>query len=451
MVTLLEILEKCCDMPEKQAVEHLKKCITNARSNPVQIDGCETRAIALLVNLANKHYAIPLDCQYTARLALTESKFVHSTIRCINGLISHSTKFSDAKHNGGVLAHSYNSSEQPCHASPYVNSHTTQFIKPFDWCGNSANLSNKILFCTAFYWQNRVLILAEAIAEAIPVFTDALLKLGMAEHDLQFAIKVSREALQPRVPSDNGYKTLYFPRRYSGSHDDYLLISPVPSVAMQREIQRRTQHGALEEGARIRTRRHQVGETKPLNVGDFYGSLSGYVTMFDGGFFNAKSFRLERALHWFSQGKLYWGKLPKKTVEKAQNPTHYDPYAFLFRFIATPHPKIHERTIIRGGFRHLLKDYLLAPHLEWAQLADNGELNIPREQVSDLHYFVFGRRFKPDEPELIHKKQRCRELICNKALSLLTKIINAPLSTFHTDLLYEAIDDIFVLRFGEEE
>lgn len=463
MTTLLDIIKRCHDMPAKNAIEHLKKWLTNARSNPVQIDGYETNAIALLINLTNKHDSTPFDCQKTARIALQESKFVHSTIGCIQGLISHSIKFSDAKYRGGILAYPHKKSTPSSTISRYVNSLTTQFIKPFDWCGNSANLSNKILFCTAFRWQERVLTLAEAIAEDIPEFTNALLQLGMREEDLQFAIKVSRDALQPRVPNGNSYKTLYFPRRHSQSPNDYLLITPVPSVAMQREIQRRTQRESQEEGRYIRTRRHQVGETKPLNVGDFYGSLSGYVTMFNGGFFNAKSFRLERALYWFLQGKIYWGRLPKKPKDTPSNPTHYDPYAFLFHFIATPHPKAHERKRIRGGFRHLLKSYLLAPHLEWAQLADQGELERPQAPWSDLHYFVFGQALTNDEHETSPHptnqskqtsqsnqiKQRCRELICSHTKSSLTKIIDAPLSAFHTELLYEAIDDIFALRFGE--
>lgn len=440
MNTLESVLSEYEKLAGKQASDYIKKTIPNARSSPVQIDQNETKAIALLVNLSAKLTPEKIDCRDSAAKALKDAKFLKSTVECIQGVISHSIKFSDAKYSGGVLAYPQRNSAKNSH---YVSSATTRFLKPFDWCGNSADLSKKILFCTAFRWQNRVLTLAEAVAERIPVFITALTELGLSEEQIDDIAKKSQIALQPRVPDGKSYKTLYFPRRSSGKTNDYLLVTPVPSVAMQREIQRRTQKEALPEGVYIRTRRHKVGETKPLNVGDFYGSLTGHVTMLDGGFFNAKTPRHERALARFLAGHAYWGSLPKSDPKAGKDRKDADPFFFLTPITGSQYPKAHEHNQMRGGFKSLLINYLLAPHLEWAKLADSGELTFSSASGSPIHYFVFGRL--RDETA----KQRCIDAIAKQVASL-AHDRGRTLSKAHIEALYEAIDEVITLRFNPE-
>lgn len=439
MNTLQTVLSEYESLLEKQAEEYLKKAIPNSRSLPVQIDNNETNAIALLVNLAAKLTPSPIYCRKSAATALKDAKFLKSAIDSIQGLISHSIKFSDAKYSGGVLAYPQMNSDNH---SNYVSSATTNLLKPFDWCGNSADLSKKILFCTAFRWQDRILTLAEAIAQRIPVFVDALIELGLDQSQIEAIVQKSQLALQPRVPNGKSYKTLYFPRRSSGKADDYLLVTPVPSVAMQREIQRRTQKDALPEETFIRTRRHKVGETKPLNVGDFYGSLTGYVTMLNGGFFNAKTPQQERILSWFLAGNAYWGSLPKNDTKADKDPNAAGIFFFLPKITGSQYPKAHEYNQMRGGFKHLLINYLLAPHLDWAKLADNGELTPLSDKYSPLHYFVFGNY--SDEIA----RQRCSDAIARK-IAFLAHQHNLTLAKAHTEALYEAIEDVMALRFGE--
>lgn len=437
MLSFSQLITEYKQLKNKEQDDFLKNNFYSSRAHPVQIDNCETDAVALLVNLANKLKPDPVYCHETAQTALANDKFLTTALACTKGLISHSIKYSDAKFAGGFLNLSppQSSTEQD-----FVHSATTRLVKPLDWTGNAADLSNKILFCTAFYWQQQILTLTEAVAKAIPEFTQALLALGLDNQQVEKITQICQQAIQPKYPEGNSFKTLYFPRRSSKKANDYLLVTPLPNVAFQRELYSRTQNDKLPEGTYLRKRRHKVGETKPVNVGDFYGSISGFVTVLDGGFFAATSSLHDRSLHWFLAGKAYWPPLPK--AKKAADSAKIAKYPELFAFLNQVHfaegLRANQIQHLENGFKNLLVNHFFAAHLEWAKLADQQLITPQSDTLSEQHYIVFGQL--SDEIA----KQRFIQLVQNR----IARMLEGGLSTVQQTALTTALNAVIELRFG---
>jgi len=380
------------ELPIDKQFEALRSEVCHARATPVVIDDTPLDFLVFLINCSDKkHSPETVRSHSAARALLADGKWFSNVLATIPGLVSHAIKFADARYSGSLFIPQVADSAASLH---YVSSASTALRKPWDWAGNSAALGRKVLFSTAFSWQGEVLTLTEALARRVPVFVNGLLELGLSEPQWQQLQQAVDRAVQPRTPGGASYKTLYFPRLEQG---DYVLLTPVPSVAMQREIYQRTLSQAQPESHYFRTRRHRVGESKPQNVGDFYNSISGAVAMLHGGLFNPTQAQDDRRLAVFLAGRPVWGEI--RLQDSLDGKTKVSPFAFIDAEQASGHydsnRRSWQRQILAPNFYRLLRHTLLVPVLDYRNRYLMGELDMA-SKPSALHWLVYGDIQDPD-------------------------------------------------------
>lgn len=400
-----ELAEETGLTVDKQ-LETLRAVICHARAMPVVVDDTPLDFLACLINLSDKKHSPETVTSYSAASALlADEKWFQNVLATIPGLVSHGIKFADARYTGSLFIPQVDDSDMARH---YVSSASSWLRKPFDWAGNSAALGRKVLFCTAFSWQGEVLTLTEALARRESVFINGLRELGLSDSQWQQLQQAVDAAVQPRTPTGASYKTLYFPRI---DHDDYLLLTPVPSVAMHREIYQRTLSSEQPDSHYYRTRRHRVGESKPQNVGDFYNSVSGAVAMLHGGLFNPERAREDRRQALFLSGRPIWGQL--HLIDSEDGKTKVSPFAFMAAEQASGEydstRRSWQRQMLAANFYRLLRQTLLVPVLDYRNRYRLGELGMA-DKHSALHWLVYG------EPDDQTPRQQCETAIADELI-----------------------------------
>ncbi|WP_350978354.1 type I-F CRISPR-associated protein Csy2 [Shewanella sp. AC34-MNA-CIBAN-0136] len=231
-------------------------------TDSVDVTGCEKEALIILVNLTFPKKAVKdvLDKKH-AKATLKDEYHLNECIKQVEWFHTHNLKYPDIR-----------VSKQRLITTPIVPQR--QVLSSADcsptlgWSNNSAKINLAKLFVCHFYWQGRLVCLANIFCGAISKeWLLAFKALGISAKSLNvISAQVQLRLPQSELPS---YVDKYSTQVLMPYHDSYTSITPVVSHGLQVELQ---QAASRREG-----RYTHLNYTRPGAVSELVAGLGGKV------------------------------------------------------------------------------------------------------------------------------------------------------------------------------
>lgn len=262
-------LKELLDMDDGPVKFRLLKKAFMPYTQRVEIDGVESEALTILLNLSQSK--LVLDSWLNQKLAqkyFQASKNLETACDEIQWLHTHNLKFPDCRVSGQRLI-----------AEPLPSDTATltsaALPKSYGWAHDSRAYRHTIWLINEFIWRGQIESILSLVAKRDDFWSSLLTDFGLDKSSQGFLfrrIDVSLPATTFPTEVSQYSKQVRLPWK-----DDYLSITPVVSHAIQLKIEEL----AREPHSRFRFKTASLSLLNPGNIGSLCCALGGHISIFN--------------------------------------------------------------------------------------------------------------------------------------------------------------------------